>query len=186
MRNGILAMTRRRLLGGAGALSLLPIRGIAAPAPAAAGTPGEAAPLRTEFVLEIHASVAPTMTIGPSAEGVKRLIPITGGTFEGPRLRGEILPGGADWQVDRPDGVTEAEARYTLRTGDGALISVVNRGLIVAGAAAGGAPGYIRTVPEFEAPVGQHDWLNKSVFVGSLDASQFRQGRVIVRVFRVI
>lgn len=181
-----LAMTRRRLLGSAGALSLLPAARVPAAAPPAAGPPGETSPLRTEFVLEIHASIAPALTIGPSGDGVKRLIPITGGTFEGPRLRGEIIPGGADWQVDRPDGVTEVEARYTLKAGDGTLVSVVNRGLIVAGPTATGEPRYVRTVPEFEAPVGPHDWLNKAIFVGSLDASQVRQGRVIIRVFRVI
>ena len=54
------------------------------------------------------------------------MVPITGGTFEGPRLKGKVLPG-ADWQIVRPDGVLELEARYALETDDGALISMVNR-----------------------------------------------------------
>lgn len=183
-------LTRRRLLGAAGALTFLPATATpagaaAAPAPAAASQ-GETQPLRTEFVLEIRAEIAPAVSIGPSAYGTRRLIPITGGTFEGPRLRGAVVPGGADWQLERPDGVTSVEAKYTLKAGDGTLVSVTNRGLIVPPVAGAPAVSYIRTVPEFEAPIGAHDWLNKAVFVGSLDASQFRQGRVLIRVFRVI
>lgn len=188
---GFLAgLTRRRLLGAAGALTFLPAKAstaaaAAAPAPAVASQ-GETQPLRTEFVLEIRAEIAPTVSIGPSAYGTRRLIPITGGTFEGPRLRGVVVAGGADWQLERPDGVTSLEAKYTLKAGDGTLVSITNRGLIVPPMPGAAAVSYIRTVPEFEAPIGAHDWLNKAVFVGSLDASQFRQGRVLIRVFRVI
>jgi hypothetical protein len=180
------ALTRRRLLGGAGALTLLPASAVPAAAPPAANPPGESLPLRTEFVLEIRAEIAAALQVGPSAYGVRRLIPITGGTFEGPRLRGVVLSGGADWQLERPDGVTAVEAKYTLKAGDGTLVSVTNRGIIVPPVAGETAAPYVRTVPEFEAPMGAHDWLNKAVFVGSLDASQFRQGRVLIRVFRVI
>lgn len=182
------ALTRRRLIGGVGAASLLPAAPLpasAASAPAAAGGPDELTPLRTEFVLEIRANLAPTIEFGAGANGVRRLVPISGGTFEGPKLRGIIEPGGGDWQLVRPDGVTSVEAKYTLRAGDGTLVSVTNRGIIVPPAVATG-PNYVRTVPEFEVAMGPHDWLNKSVFVGSLDATRFRQGRVVVRVFRLI
>jgi hypothetical protein len=181
------ALTRRRLLGGAGALTLLPVAARAAtpPAPSAADPPGESLPLSTEFVLEIRAEIGAALQVGPSAYGTRRLIPITGGTFDGPRLRGAVVSGGADWQLERPDGVTTVEAKYTLKVGDGTLVSVTNRGIIVPPAGAEAMP-YVRTVPEFEAPIGAHDWLNKAVFVGSLDASQFRQGRIRIRVFRVV
>jgi hypothetical protein len=90
-----------------------------------------------------------------------------------------VLPGGADWQLDRPDGVTEINALYSMKTDDGAVIIVRNRGLIVAGGS------YFRTIPEFEAPKGKHDWLNQSVFVGSV-AGAPQPGAVVVRVFRVV
>jgi hypothetical protein len=184
------AVTRRRLIGAASALTLAPVVSAQSssrtPVPVAARVPGESSPLRTEFVLEIRADIAAALSIGPSPSGTRRLVPITGGTFEGPRLRGVVVPGGADWQLVRPDGVTSVEARYTLRAGDGTLVSVINRGLIVPMEEGGQSGVYVRTVPEFEAPSGPHDWLNKAVFVGSLDASQFRRGRVLVRVFRVI
>jgi hypothetical protein len=184
------ALTRRRLIGGAGALSLLPVadRSAQAAAPSAVDASAIAQPLRTEFVLEVRAEIAPAVVIGPSSQGIRRLIPITGGSFEGPRVRGVVVPGGADWQLERPDGVTSVEAKYTLKASDGTLLSVTNRGIVVPATATAGAPasGYVRTVPEFEVPSGTHDWLNRSIFVGSLDATQFKQGRVIVRVFRVI
>lgn len=186
-RDFLAALTRRRLIGGVGAASLLPAArpSAAANAPAASSGPGELSPLKTEFVLEIRATLAPTLDMGAGANGVRRLVPITGGTFEGPKLRGVIEPGGGDWQLVRPDGVTSVEAKYTLRAGDGTLISVTNRGIIVPAASPSGAS-YVRTVPEFEVAIGPHDWLNRAVFVGSLDSTRFRQGSVVVRVFRVI
>jgi hypothetical protein len=136
-------------------------------------------PLTTEFVMEAQVTLEPAVKIGPSADGVRRYIPITGGTFHGPRMQGVVLPGGADWQVDRVDGVTELDALYSIRTNDGAVIMVRNRGLYVDGGA------YFRTVPEFKAPKGPYDWLNKTVFVGSV-AGAPRPNAVIVRVFRVL
>lgn len=62
------------------------------------------------------------LSVGRLAVGERRIINITGGSFTGPRLSGIILPGGADWQIVRPDGITAVEARYTLQTHDGALI----------------------------------------------------------------
>ena len=192
------ALSRRHLLGGVGAAALLPAHDTRAAAPPGGSASSSAtsppvdvsAPPQTELVLTIRADIAAAVTIGPSAQGVRRLIPITGGEFHGPRLSGVVLPGGADWQLERPDGVTQVEAKYTLEATDGTLVSVTNRGIIVParGAApdvAASAP-YVRTVPEFEVAVGPHDWLNRAVFVGSLDASQFRQGHVVIRVFRVV
>ena len=66
---------------------------------------------------------------GAAPDGQRRHIPILGGTFEGPLLRGEILAGGADWQVTRSDGVLVLDAIYAMRTDDGAVIQVRNRGM---------------------------------------------------------
>ena len=69
------------------------------------------------------------LELGKSPYGERRIINIKGGAFSGPRLSGRVLPGGADWQIIRYDGITEVEARYTLETEDGALIYVSNWGL---------------------------------------------------------
>jgi hypothetical protein len=95
-------------------------------------------------------------------------------------LQGEVLPGGADWQVVRPDGVLQLEARYTICAEDGTLIQVVNRGLrhgpaevlerIFRGEVVSPDEYYFRSVAEFEAPAGgPHEWLNKRVFVGAAE-----------------
>lgn len=137
------------------------------------------APLQTEFVFEAQVTLEPAVQIGPSSDGVRRYIPITGGTFVGPRIKGVVLSGGADWQVDRADGVTTLDALYSIKTDDGAVIVVRNRGLIA------DRGSYLRTIPQFEAPIGRHDWLNKSVFVGSVTRAP-RPGEVIIRVFRIL
>jgi hypothetical protein len=144
-----------------------------------AATDPAIAPLQTEFVFEAQVTLQPAVEIGPSADGIRRYIPITGGRFQGPRIKGLVLPGGADWQLERIDGVTETDALYSIKTSDGAVIVVHNRGLLVDGGR------YFRTTPTFEAPRGPHDWLNKSVFAGSVVIPP-QPGTVAVRVFRVI
>ena len=63
------------------------------------------------------------LMVGQSPKGERRIINITGGAFEGPRLAGRVLPGGADWQVIRRDGITEVVAQYTLETQDGVALA---------------------------------------------------------------
>jgi len=84
---------------------------------------------KLEFIFAAHVTVDPPLDLGDVAKGGRRIVPITGGDFSGPQLRGKVLPGGADWQILRGDGVAELEARYTLRTDDGALIYVRNHAL---------------------------------------------------------
>ena len=128
-----------------------------------------------ELAFEVHATLAPVLSVGETPQGMRRVIPITGGRFEGPKLKGEVVPGGADWQFDRPDGVTELEALYLLRTQDGAHIQVHNRGLrhgpaevmsrLRAGAAVAPEEYYFRATPSFSAPAGRYEWLNRSLFL---------------------
>ena len=187
-------LNRRLLVGAAGALSVVgSLSAAAGRAAPKAEVPTSSAALdsvKTLFCLEAKVSIAAAVTVGQSAYGLRRLIPITGGSFTGPRIHGEVVPGGADYQVVRPDGVTTVEARYTLRASDGALIYIANRGIIVRDPAARGdatvQASYIRTAPEFEAPIGPHDWLNKSLFVGTLDGSHAAQGYVVIRVYQVV
>jgi hypothetical protein len=140
------------------------------------------APFQTEFVLEARVSCSAPLNTGASSRGARKLIPITGGTFEGPRLKGTVLAGGGDWQLLRPDGVLEIDAHYTIQADDGACISVRNRGIVVMSPAP-----YVRTVPEFEAPIGgPHEWLNKNVFVGTLNVVTRDPLVVQILVFRVL
>ncbi len=144
-----------------------------------AEAPAAPSPLQTEFVYEALVTIEAPVEVGPTPGGTRRYIPITGGTFEGAKIRGTILPGGADWQTSRADGVTELDALYSMRADDGTVIIVRNTGVIVAGGA------YMRTAPRFDAPAGPHAWLNEAQFVGSVTGGP-RPGTVIIRVFRVL
>ncbi len=145
-----------------------------------------------EFAFLASVKVAPPMVVGQSSLGLRRIVPILGGQCRGPVLEADILPGGADWQFVRADGVLQVEARYTLRTADGALIQVTNRGMrhgppevierIFRGETVDPASYYFRTVAEFEAPLGPLDWLNKALFVGEAER---RMDEVHVRFHRV-
>ena len=130
-------------------------------------------------VCVIEAVVGPIRDLGATPRGRRRIIPILGGTVQGPRLEAEVLPGGADWQYVRDDGVVELVARYSIRTTAGVEIVVVNRGLrraapevmerMARGEAVDPALVYCRTTPQFEAPAGPYGWLNRSVFVGNAE-----------------
>jgi hypothetical protein len=137
--------------------------------------------------------VAPVRDLGATPRGRRRIVPILGGTVRGPRLEAEVLPGGADWQSVRSDGVVELVARYAIRTRDGVEIAVVNRGLrraapevmerMARGEVVDPALVYCRTTPHFEAPAGPYDWLNRSVFIA--DAARWPD-RVRIEVFEVL
>ena len=86
-------------------------------------------PPTLEFAFEARVSVSPALEAGLVHGNTRRVIPITGGIVEGPRLTGRVIPGGADWQVLRTDGVAELEARYTLRADDGKSFSRVPRAI---------------------------------------------------------
>ena len=143
-----------------------------------------------EFVAEVQAEVAAPIVIGAGATGERRIVPIIGGRVSGPCLRGEILPGGADFQLIRPDGVAEIEARYALRLNDGALVHVVNRGLrhaapedverLLRGEAVPPERVYFRTAPCFETAAPAHAWLRRRLFVG---LGERQPAAVIVRIF---
>jgi hypothetical protein len=127
------------------------------------------APPTLEPVLDVSVDCDPPVDVGKVPGGFKRIIPITGGSFVGVGehdIRGEVLPGGADWNLQRDDGGFEVWARYVLRTDDGALVTVTNAGLIMVGA--GGMRA--RTIPTFDVASERYRWLQQSVFVGHLAA----------------
>ncbi len=135
-----------------------------------------ATPPALSFAFAIKAKVAPVQDLGQTARGHRRIIDILGGEVHGPRLQGEILPGGADWQIVRPDGTIEVVARYTIRSTSGALVFVQNEGLrvaspeILARMAQGELPppgSYrFRTAPRFETADPVLKWLERATFVG--------------------
>jgi hypothetical protein len=131
-----------------------------------------------EFVYEASGDLEPPVAIGKTYDGIRRIIPIVGGgRVEGPLIKGKLVGNAADWQVTRPDGVTVADAIYALETDDGVVIQIRNRGLrhgppeVIARLAAGEevdpSAYYFRTVPEFIAPDGPYDWMNRSIFICS-------------------
>lgn len=130
-----------------------------------------------EFVYELNASLASPIPVGDTPEGARRIIPIGEGTVEGPLIRGKLIGGGADWQLARPDGVTVVDAIYAIQTDDDVVIQIRNRGLrhgppdvmaaLVRGDEVDPSSYYFRAAPEFSAPAGQYEWLNRSIFVCS-------------------
>jgi hypothetical protein len=156
---------------GAGALSLAaPVAAQEAPA--------------LEFVFEEIVTLGQATSPGDTARGGRLIIPITGGTFEGPGIKGEVMPGGWDWQLRRADGCTDVEADYFLRTDDGVVINVVNKGVICPGE--GGAFPAVRTHPVFEAPRGKYEWLSQTAFVGTLEPAPPSAGPAVkIRFYRV-
>ena len=143
-----------------------------------------------DFVAEVNATVAPPQLVGAGPAGERRIVPILGGRVSGPRIEAEILPGGADYQLIRADGVAEIEARYTLKLADGALIYVVNRGLrhaapedmarLLRGEPVPPERVYFRTTPVFETAAPSHAWLMRSLFLG---LGERRPDAVRVRIF---
>jgi hypothetical protein len=130
-----------------------------------------------EFIFAAHVAVDQPLDLGDVGKGGRRIVPIAGGEFSGPNIRGTVLPGGADWQVIRTDGVAELEARYTLRTDDGALIYVRNLAYrhgppeVIAGLAAGRpvdpASYYFRGATFFETSDARYAWIAKNIVICS-------------------
>ena len=121
-----------------------------------------------ENVVELKVKCEGAYQVGQTSHGNRFIIPIVGGTFEGPKMKGTILSGGADYQLqDNEHGRTEVEAIYSIKTDDGVNIHVRNRGLICTGKDENGNPQfYFRTTPQFEAPFdSKYAWLNNAIFV---------------------
>jgi hypothetical protein len=133
------------------------------------------ADLVTEFLFELSVTLEPPQVVGPTPNGDRRVRLISGGHFAGPKLQGEVLPGGGDWLLLRPDGARSLDVRLTLRTDDGHLIYAVSRGILTmtpeiyqrigAGEEIDPAEYYFRTTPLFEAAAAELDWLNRVVAV---------------------
>ena len=140
---------------------------------------------QTEFVMQLKVTLGQTYSCGETQHGRRTVIPITGGTFEGPNIKGTILNGGADYQLAN-GGRTEVEAIYSIKTDDGVYIHIRNRGIIANSKDAQGNPSfYFRCAPQFEAPNdSKYAWLNNSLFLCAPSFSQGFQG-IVLNVWRV-
>ena len=127
--------------------------------PSAADTPN------LEYVMQLYVTLEPEYVVGEVPHGQRVVIPITGGIFEGPKLKGTIIPGGADYQYKKTIGNsnrTELEAIYSIKTDDGINIHVRNSGIFYLGADGF----YFFAAPKFEAPEDSpYAWLNNAIFV---------------------
>lgn len=132
-----------------------------------------------EYVCELKVTCDAGYSCGKTAHGERFIIPINGGTFEGPKMKGTVIPGGADYQlVDKERGRTELEAIYSIRTDDGVNIHIRNCGLLVSKDGF-----YFRTAPKFEAPQdSKYDWLNNAIFVC---VPEGKQGYISLKVWMV-
>jgi hypothetical protein len=128
-------------------------------------------PIQTELVMNLVVTCSPPETMGPnkqSKDGIRDdFWPIIGGYFEGPGIKGSVIPGGADYPLVRPDGVVIIDAFYRLKTDDGVNILIHNKGLAYPDAAKSDWGTY-RLSPIFTTPQGKYDWLNKSIFLSTL------------------
>ena len=138
----------------------------------------------TEFVMQLKVKLDAPYVVGETPHGRRTVIPITGGTFEGPLLKGTIIPGGADWQLAK-GGRTELEAIYSIKTDDGVYIHIRNRGIISGGVDEKGQPSfYFKATPQFEAPEdSRYAWLNNALFLCAPAPSQ--QEGITLNVWKV-
>ena len=138
-----------------------------------------------EFALQLRVTLGETFSIENTQHGRRTVIPITGGTFEGPLLRGTILNGGADYQLNT-ENRTELEAIYCIKTDDNVYIHVRNRGIIANGKDANGNPTfYFKAAPQFEAPAdSRYGWLNDALFICAPEWTQEFKG-IVLNVWKV-
>ena len=137
-------------------------------------TPG---PPGLRHALHLDVEVGAPVEVGATAAGIRRLVPITGGTVSGPLLSGRILPGGTDYQLIRTETWTEVEARYVVETDRGELVYVWNRGVRTGSAEdiarlrrdepVDPARIYFRSSPTFETSSARLSALTTRLFVGS-------------------
>jgi hypothetical protein len=152
----------RGLLTAALFLVLTPF-GASAQSPSGATANSEAAP-KLEYVFEEVVTLDKAVVVGDTAFGHRQYIPITGGSVTGPRLKGKVLSGGWDWQLQLANGCTSLAAEYKLQAEDGAIIYVSNKGLLC-------GAGKVFTRPVFEAPKGAYEWMTEGTFIGVLSGA---------------
>ena len=172
-RDVLKAAAASAVAGAAGVWTGFPQDGAAPDRPAIGNQRGA---MNSRHLMTVRILAAPTQSFGAVPHGTRMFVPVTGGDFEGPRLRGKIVPGGGDWLLLRSDGVLELDLRITLETADHALIYMTFQGLRHGPPDAIAALGrgevvdpvryYFRTAPRFETSAESCTFLNRIVTVG--------------------
>jgi len=149
--------------------------------------------LEYEFLCEVIANLDTPQIVGSGPYGVRRIVPVKGGTITGPKLKGDVLPFGADWLLVRPDDVWELDVRVTIRTDDGELIYVYYRGIlnvpaeiwerITNGEEVDPSAYYFRTTPIFETGSEKYRWLNRIIAVG---VGALTPGQVRYKIYQIL
>ena len=149
---------------------------------------------KLEFSFRISVDLtAGIQELGNTGKGVRKVVPITGGTFEGPNIKGNVIPGGYDWQLLRFDEIVEVDARYMLQTDGGDLITLHNTGLrhgppevmqrLAKGEEVDASEYYFRSIPLFEAGNPELAWLMQSIFIA---IGIRKPQQVFIDVWRVV
>lgn len=136
--------------------------------------------IQSEFLFEIDLQVTPPQALGVTPFGDRRIVTVSGGTFEGPKIKGTVVPNsGGDWLLFRSDGVVQLDVRVTLQTDDDALIYMVYRGVrdaspdvaerLARGDEVDPSDYYFRTTPYFETASEKYAWLNRIIAVAMGD-----------------
>ena len=121
------------------------------------------APINSRSLMVLRLATSPIEEIGSTPEGTLMIFPVTGGSFEGERLRGKVLSGGGDWVTVRINGMMTLDLRIALETEDGSLIHMTFTGI------RDDANGYFRTVPRFETAAPRYAFLNRLLAVGTAE-----------------
>jgi hypothetical protein len=137
-------------------------------------------------MMSLAVDVGEVVSMGMAPLGERRVVSILGGTFEGAGMRGEVLPGGADWQIARTDGVLDIDARYVLKEQRGGLVQVVSQGYrhgsseVLAALARGEDVDpntyFFRTIMRFETGAPYLEWLNRTIAVATAE----RKARLVL------
>ncbi len=149
--------------------------------------------MTSRALMTVRIEAAPPQKLGTVPHGIRSIVPVTGGDFEGPRLRGKVLPGGGDWLLLRADGVLELDLRVTLETDDHALIYMTFHGLrhgptevfaaLGRGEIVDPASYYFRTLPTFETSTDRYAFLNRIISIGMGEA---RPGGAVHRIDEIL
>lgn len=148
---------------------------------------------RFEYLMNLSVDVGDVVSMGPGPVGERRVVGILGGTFEGSGLRGEVLPGGADWQIVRSDGVLDLDARYALKEQAGGVVRVLSQGYrhgpaevleaLGRGEDVDPAKYFFRTIMRFETGAPYLEWLNRTIAVAT---AKREAQRVLLSAYRLL
>lgn len=152
------------------------------------------AEIKSKHLFDLTLTLHPTLDLGATPFGQRRMVPVSGGQFTGERLRGEVLPhAGSDILLIRPDGAIQQDVRLALKTDDGALILMTYRGVrqgppavmarLARGEAVDPTEYYFRTAPFFETGAPKYAWLNGIV---SVAMGERPPSGVLYRVFEIL